>query len=241
MYMAQEDVDLALGLSVGSGTGNPHLLQPKEAPPLEPSLTLSLTIAVKREKVEEENKRAMIYYSAASSAADDDIEGCNNSGSSRKKLKLTKEQSALLEGRFKEHSTLDTKQKTALARQLNLRPRQVEVWFQNRRARTKLKQTEVDCELLKRCCETLTEENRRLHLELQQLHHQQQRHPTAFFMPAAAMLSVCPSCDRLAPAPPAHAAAAADRPASKRSFFATNSAASARQLYPHKDRHASMN
>ncbi|XP_047043292.1 homeobox-leucine zipper protein HOX15-like [Lolium rigidum] len=240
--MAQEDVDLALGLSVGSGTGNPHLLQPKEAPPLEPSLTLSLTIAVKREKVEEENKRAMIYYSAASSAADDDIEGCNNSGSSRKKLKLTKEQSALLEGRFKEHSTLDTKQKTALARQLNLRPRQVEVWFQNRRARTKLKQTEVDCELLKSCCETLTEENRRLHLELQQLHHQQQRHPTAaFFMPAAAMLSVCPSCNRLAPAPPAHAAAAADRPASKRSFFATNSAASARQLYPHKDRHASMN
>ncbi|BAF25932.1 Os10g0103700, partial [Oryza sativa Japonica Group] len=37
------------------------------------------------------------------------------------------------------------------------------------KCRTKLKQTEVDCELLKRCCETLTEENRRLHRELQQL------------------------------------------------------------------------
>ncbi|CAM0957139.1 unnamed protein product [Alopecurus aequalis] len=236
MYMAQEEADLALGLSLGSGTGHHHLLQRKEALPLEPSLTLSLTIAVKRENVEEENERAQIYYSVASPAADDDVEGCKNSSSGRKKLRLTKEQSALLEGRFKEHSSLDT-QKTALARQLNLRPRQVEVWFQNRRARTKLKQTEVDCELLKRCCETLTEENRRLHLELQQLralsnHH----HPTAaFFMPTSAMLSVCPCCNRLVPAPPAHAAATADRPAPKRSFFATNSAASARQLHPHKD------
>jgi hypothetical protein len=48
MYMAQEEVDLALGLSLGSGTGNHHLLQPIEASPLEPSLTLSLPIAVKR-------------------------------------------------------------------------------------------------------------------------------------------------------------------------------------------------
>ncbi|XP_031282945.1 homeobox-leucine zipper protein HOX27-like [Pistacia vera] len=90
--------------------------------------------------------------------SDEDENGCT-----RKKLRLSKEQSAFLEESFKEHNTLNPKQKLALAKQLNLRPRQVEVWFQNRRARTKLKQTEVDCEYLKRCCETLTEENRRLH------------------------------------------------------------------------------
>ncbi|KAG1362146.1 hypothetical protein COCNU_10G003650 [Cocos nucifera] len=54
---------------------------------------------------------------------------------SRKKLRLSKDQSAILEESFKEHNTLNPKQKLALAKQLNLRPRQVEVWFQNRRAR----------------------------------------------------------------------------------------------------------
>jgi hypothetical protein len=42
---------------------------------------------------------------------------------------------------------------------MDMSARQVEVWFQNRRARTKLKQTEVDCELLRRWCDRLTVEN----------------------------------------------------------------------------------
>ncbi|XP_061371601.1 homeobox-leucine zipper protein HAT22-like [Gastrolobium bilobum] len=114
----------------------------------------------------------------------------------RKKLRLTKEQSALLEESFKQHSTLNPKQKQALARELNLRPRQVEVWFQNRRARTKLKQTEVDCEFLKKCCETLTDENRRLKKELQELKALKLAQPLYMPMPAAT-LTMCPSCERL--------------------------------------------
>ncbi|CAN8328411.1 unnamed protein product [Cochlearia groenlandica] len=116
--------------------------------------------------------------------------------SARKKLRLTKQQSALLEENFKLHSTLNPKQKQALARQLNLRPRQVEVWFQNRRARTKLKQTEVDCEVLKKCCETLTDENRRLQKELQDLKTLKMSQPFYMHMPAAT-LTMCPSCERL--------------------------------------------
>jgi homeobox-leucine zipper protein len=122
----------------------------------------------------------------------------NGSGSSRKKLRLTKQQSAFLEETFKEHNTLNPKQKVALANQLNLRPRQVEVWFQNRRARTKLKQTEVDCEYLKRCCETLKEENRRLQKELQDLRALKTINSTTASNPFYT-LTMCPSCERVVP------------------------------------------
>ncbi|KAL5739729.1 hypothetical protein ACOSP7_028620 [Xanthoceras sorbifolium] len=118
-------------------------------------------------------------------------------GLTRKKLRLSKEQSAFLEESFKEHNTLNPKQKLGLAKQLNLRPRQVEVWFQNRRARTKLKQTEVDCEYLKRCCETLTEENRRLQKELQELRALKTSQPFYMQLPATT-LTMCPSCERVA-------------------------------------------
>ncbi|CAA6670342.1 unnamed protein product [Spirodela intermedia] len=87
----------------------------------------------------------------------------------RKKLRLTKEQWDFLDNRYRENSSLTPMQKPELADLLNLRPRQVEVWFQNRRARTKLKQKELDCEFLKKCCESLTEENRQLKEELQEL------------------------------------------------------------------------
>ncbi|PKA50408.1 Homeobox-leucine zipper protein HOX19 [Apostasia shenzhenica] len=122
--------------------------------------------------------------------------------SSRKKLRLTKEQSAFLENKFKEHSTLNPKQKQALAWQLKLRPRQVEVWFQNRRARTKLKKTEVECELLKRRFAALTDENMRLNKELQELKDLKFSPAPAplplFIQLPAATLVICPSCERIA-------------------------------------------
>ncbi|WOL20169.1 homeobox-leucine zipper protein HOX11-like [Canna indica] len=129
---------------------------------------------------------------ASSRASDED-----ENALARKKLRLSKEQSAFLEESFKEHNTLNPKQKLALAKQLNLRPRQVEVWFQNRRARTKLKQTEVDCEYLKRCCQTLTEENRRLQKEVAELRALKTSHPFYMHLPATT-LSMCPSCERVA-------------------------------------------
>ncbi|KAJ7944716.1 Homeobox associated leucine zipper protein [Quillaja saponaria] len=128
---------------------------------------------------------------------------------SRKKLRLSKDQSAILEESFKEHSTLNPKQKLALAKQLGLRPRQVEVWFQNRRARTKLKQTEVDCEFLKRCCENLTEENRRLQKEVQELRALKLSPQFYMQMTPPTTLTMCPSCERVA-VPPSSTSSAID-------------------------------
>jgi homeobox-leucine zipper protein len=63
--------------------------------------------------------------------------------------------------------------------------------------RTKLKQTEVDCEYLKRCCETLTEENRRLQKEVAELRALKTMNPLYMHLPATT-LSMCPSCERVA-------------------------------------------
>ncbi|XP_021968869.1 homeobox-leucine zipper protein HOX19-like [Helianthus annuus] len=115
---------------------------------------------------------------------------CNNNDGSRKKLKLTNEQTTLLEASFNIRSTLSTGQKQELAKKLKLLPRQIEVWFQNRRARTKLKQIEQEHELLKKCCETLNDENHKLKKELQNVrcrslkfdhHHQPMTQPSLPF------------------------------------------------------------
>ncbi|PUZ74064.1 hypothetical protein GQ55_1G035200 [Panicum hallii var. hallii] len=107
--------------------------------------------------------------------------GGTGAGAGRKKLRLTAAQAAMLEDSFRAHNILSHGEKQELARRVGLSARQVEVWFQNRRARTKLKQTEVDCELLRRWCDRLTEENARLRRDLADLR-------------APARVAVCASC-----------------------------------------------
>jgi homeobox-leucine zipper protein len=97
-----------------------------------------------------------------------------------------------------------------------------------------LKQTEVDCEYLKRCCETLTEENRRLQKELAELRALKTVHPFYMQLPATT-LSMCPSCERVASNSSAPAAPAA--PASSPSPAATGIAAS---LAPEQQRPSSF-
>ncbi|EPS69830.1 hypothetical protein M569_04938, partial [Genlisea aurea] len=66
-----------------------------------------------------------------------------------KKRRLTAEQVHLLERSFEEDNKLEPERKSELAKGLGLQPRQVAIWFQNRRARWKAKQLEKDYDDLK--------------------------------------------------------------------------------------------
>ena len=55
----------------------------------------------------------------------------------------------MLEKSFDEENKLEPERKSQLAKKLGLQPRQVAVWFQNRRARWKTKQLERDYDVLK--------------------------------------------------------------------------------------------
>ncbi|KAA3469104.1 GroES-like zinc-binding alcohol dehydrogenase family protein [Gossypium australe] len=164
----------------------------EEAGVSSPNSTIS-SVSGKRSEREGTNGDELDIERACSRGISDEEDG----DASRKKLRLSKDQSAILEESFKEHNTLNPKQKMALAKQLGLRPRQVEVWFQNRRARTKLKQTEVDCEFLKRCCENLREENRRLQKEVQELRALKLSPQFYMQMTPPTTLTMCPSCERV--------------------------------------------
>ena len=169
----------------------------EEAGVSSPNSTVS-SVSGKRSEREEANGEENDTDRACSRGIISDEEDAETS---RKKLRLSKDQSIVLEESFKEHNTLNPKQKLALAKQLGLRARQVEVWFQNRRARTKLKQTEVDCEFLKRCCENLTVENRRLQKEVQELRALKLSPQFYMHMTPPTTLTMCPSCERVAVPP----------------------------------------
>lgn len=72
-----------------------------------------------------------------------------------KKRRLTAEQVHLLEKSFETENKLELDRKTQLAKNLGLQPRQVAVWFQNRRARWKTKQLERDYDHLKSSYDSL--------------------------------------------------------------------------------------
>ncbi|KAJ0970661.1 hypothetical protein J5N97_018620 [Dioscorea zingiberensis] len=114
---------------------------------------------------------------------------------SRKKLRLSKDQSAILEESFQRTQTSQPQTKGGSGEAVGTCGRgRWRSGSQNRRARTKLKQTEVDCEFLKRCCENLTEENRRLQKEVAELRALKLSPHFYMHMTPPTTLTMCPSC-----------------------------------------------
>lgn len=69
------------------------------------------------------------------------------------------EQVRTLEKNFELGNKLEPERKMQLARVLGLQPRQIAIWFQNRRARWKTKQLEKDYDSLKRQFDAIKAEN----------------------------------------------------------------------------------
>ena len=97
-----------------------------------------------------------------------DDEGSQSLGEKKRRLNL--EQVKALEKSFELGNKLEPERKVQLARALGLQPRQIAIWFQNRRARWKTKQLERDYTILKRQFDALKADNDSLRTQNKKLH-----------------------------------------------------------------------
>ena len=74
---------------------------------------------------------------------------------SKNKRRFTDEQVKSLETIFESETKLEPRKKVQVARELGLQPRQVAIWFQNKRARWKSKEIEKNYRVLKANYENL--------------------------------------------------------------------------------------
>ncbi|KAK4477394.1 hypothetical protein RD792_016615 [Penstemon davidsonii] len=100
----------------------------------------------------EENSNRRPFFSTSEELYDEEYYDEQLPG---KKRRLTSEQVHLLEKSFETENKLEPDRKTQLAKNLGLQPRQVAIWFQNRRARWKNKQLERNYDQLKSSYDSL--------------------------------------------------------------------------------------
>uniref|UniRef100_A0A0C9S9W5 TSA: Wollemia nobilis Ref_Wollemi_Transcript_5813_1632 transcribed RNA sequence n=2 Tax=Wollemia nobilis TaxID=56998 RepID=A0A0C9S9W5_9CONI len=117
--------------------------------------------SIARYESEHGRKRAMAsgHYSALElsddNMCDEDAASDDCAHFGDKKRRLTFDQVKTLEKSFELGNKLEPERKMQLAMALGLQPRQIAVWFQNRRARWKTKQLEKDYDALKQDYGTL--------------------------------------------------------------------------------------
>ncbi|XP_023545145.1 homeobox-leucine zipper protein ATHB-20-like [Cucurbita pepo subsp. pepo] len=118
-------------------------------------------------------KRSMSFSENGCEEVNGD-EGLSDDGSAlgEKKKRLNLEQVKALEKSFELGNKLEPERKLQLAKALGLQPRQIAIWFQNRRARWKTKQLERDYDVLKKQFEALKADNDVLQAQNTKLHAQ---------------------------------------------------------------------
>ncbi|KAI7751852.1 hypothetical protein M8C21_023237 [Ambrosia artemisiifolia] len=101
----------------------------------------------------------------------------NKNNSNKIQRRFTNQQIKSLETIFQFESKLEPRKKLQVAKDLGLQPRQVAIWFQNKRARWKSKQLERDYNVLKASYDSLSsrydllnKENQSLNQQLKKLH-----------------------------------------------------------------------
>lgn len=117
-------------------------------------------------------KRSMSFSGAEKCEevhGDDDLSD-DGSHTGEKKKRLNLEQVKALEKSFELGNKLEPERKMQLAKTLGLQPRQIAIWFQNRRARWKTKQLEKDYEVLKKQFDALKADNDALQTQNKKLH-----------------------------------------------------------------------
>jgi len=85
------------------------------------------------------------------------------------KKRLTEEQLSILEKCFASNMKLEAEQKFHLANQLGVPPRQVAVWYQNKRARWKTQSLEMDHGVLQAKLENVMAEKKQLEKDVERL------------------------------------------------------------------------
>lgn len=118
-------------------------------------------------------KRSMSFSSIENKCyevhGDDELsdDGIFQCGEKKKRLNL--EQVKALEKSFELGNKLEPERKVQLAKALGLKPRQIAIWFQNRRARWKTKQLEKEYEVLKKQFDAVKADNHVLKVQNKKL------------------------------------------------------------------------
>ncbi|CAD5190886.1 unnamed protein product [Musa acuminata subsp. malaccensis] len=106
-----------------------------------------LAAAFGRER-ESEREREM-GESEERCGGEEEEECCSKSSKGDRTRRFSEEQIRSLESTFEAQTKLEARQKQQLARELGLQPRQVGIWFQNKRARWKSKQLDREYRALR--------------------------------------------------------------------------------------------